>query len=109
MKAPYVATLTTSPSYCAPTSASGGSIINITISLPAAIASSSVDPSVKIPSSSISTEHPVSSSIFLIFLPFGPMTSPILSLGSSIVSSLGALPERLSAGSAIVSSIMSSM
>ena len=41
------------------------------------------------------------------FLPLGPITSPILSLGSSIDSSLGALPDKESAGSEIVSSMIS--
>ena len=106
-KAPYEATLTISPSYSSPTSASGGSIINMTISFATAMLSSSVDPRVNIPSSSISTVHPVSSSIFLIFFPLGPITSPILSFGNSIVSRRGAFPDKLSAGSEIVSSIMS--
>ena len=91
------------------TSTSGGSIINITISFASASESSSVEPNVSIPSSSISTLTPVSSSIFLIFLPLGPITSPILSFGNSTVSNLGALPDKLSAGSEIASSIISNM
>ena len=107
MKAPYLARLTTSPSYSWFNSGSSGSIIAITISLAVSKDSCSVEPKVRIPSSSISTLAPVSSSIFLIFLPLGPITSPILSFGNSIDSNLGALPDNESAGSEMVSSIMS--
>jgi polyribonucleotide nucleotidyltransferase len=85
----------------------GGFTMLLTISLAASMSPSPVLPRVNIPSSSISTETPVVSSIFLIFLPFGPITSPILSFGSSIVSSLGAFSFTSAAGSEIVSSIIS--
>ncbi len=47
-------------------------------------------PTYTVPSSSMDTSAPVSSVIELIILPFGPMTSPILSTGTFTLVTRGA-------------------
>ena len=86
MNAPNLVMFTTSPSYSAPRSGSGGKAIIFTRSTAAASASASLEAMRTIPigpCSSISMVAPVSSSSSRMTLPFGPMTSPILSLGIS--------------------------
>ena len=62
----------------------------------------SLEPIRTVPSSSMSISTPVVAMISLIRLPFGPMTSPILSTGMVIVTTRGAFADSTSRGAASV-------
>ena len=100
--APNDVMFTTSPSYSLPTSASGGKAIWSTFSLAAASEAPSADPIRTVPSSSISSVAPVSSSISRIIFPLGPMISPILSLGIETASIRGAVSASSGRGSEMI-------
>ena len=111
-KAPKVVMLTTSPSYSLPSSGWGGNAIRLIFSTAACRAGPSADATRTIPLpsvSSISMETPVSSSSSLTILPFGPITSPILSLGISMASIRGVHSLSSERGSEITLFISSRM
>ena len=103
--------LTTLPSYTAPSSAIGGSRMSSIRRRASATALDSFEPMVTVPttpSSLTDTSAPVSAVIVLMTLPFGPMTSPILSIGISKLMIFGAVPLHVVArSSAIAASITS--
>ena len=87
-------------------------ICGFAIALIAARAASADGPSTApmytVPSSSIEMSAPVSSWIWLIILPFGPMTSPILSTGTFTVMIRGANSD-ISSGTSMASAMTSRM
>ena len=105
--APKSVVFTTVPWNRSPTAG----ITGLTISLVIFCASSAPDPSREpmntVPSSWMSMSAPVSAMISLIFLPFGPITSPILSTGIWIERILGAIGLTSSRGAGIAASMTS--
>ena len=89
-KAPKVVVFTTRPSYVSPTRTGRGFAISSIIRAASSAPSPSVEPMNTVPSSSMLMSAPVIAMISLIFLPLGPITSPILSTGILIVRIRGA-------------------
>ena len=88
--APNAVVFTTVPRNRSPTLGSCGLAMALIMSI-AACTAIAVGPETKIvPSSSMAMSAPVSSVIELIILPFGPITSPILSTGTLMVVIRGA-------------------
>ena len=108
-KAPNVVVFTTVPSYRSPTSGSRGFTIASIISRALSAPEPSRDPMNTRPSSSMSMSAPVRAMISLIRLPFGPMTSPILSTGMVKATILGAYGESSGRGAGSVSAILPRM
>ena len=82
--------LTTVPRNRSPTLGSCGLAIELMMSIAACTAMPSGPDTKIVPSSSIAMSEPVCSVIELIILPFGPITSPILSTGTLMVVIRGA-------------------
>ena len=102
-KAPNLVMLTTRPGYTLPTSAIGGDTMFWMRALASSIRHASTAPMVTMPwapSSSTAMSAPVSCTMVLMTLPFGPMTSPILSIGMVIVMIFGAVAATSARGSA---------
>ena len=94
MNAPNLVMDTTLPMYTAPFSTFGGSRINSIrrrASVTAAPSTEPMDTVPTMPSSSTEMSAPVSCWIWLMTLPLGPMTSPILSMGISKLTIFGAV------------------
>jgi len=106
--APKVVVLTTVPMNRSPTSGICGLAMAFTMARAASADGPSTAPMYTVPSSSIVMSAPVSSWIWLIILPFGPMTSPILSTGTCTVITRGAV-GAISSGVSMASFMTSRM
>ena len=108
--APNFVMFTTLPVYSAPRSAVGGSRMRSMRRRASSTAEDSFEPIVTVPtmpSSFTDTSAPVSWVMVLMTLPFGPMTSPILSIGISKLMIFGAIGFTSSRGSARAPAIVS--
>ena len=101
--APNVVVLTTVPVKCSPTLIGRGLAISSMIRAASSAPPASRAPTNTVPSSWMSMSAPVRATISLIFLPLGPITSPILSTGILIVRIRGALGLTSVRGTGIVS------
>ena len=106
--APNAVVLTTVPRNRSPTLGSCGLAIALILSIAACTARPSAPETKMVPSSSMAISAPVASVIELIILPFGPITSPILSTGTLMVVIRGA-NWLISSGASIASFITSRM
>ena len=102
--APNLVMFTTRPGYTWPTSAVGGLRMSLIWRSASSIEVLSTLPMVTVPimpSSSTEMSAPVSAWMALMTLPFGPMTSPILSIGISKLTTFGAVSPTSARGSAM--------
>src|SRR5699024_7769933 len=102
--APNAVVLTTVPRNRSPILGSCGFAMALILSIAAVTACASDPDTNTVPSSSMAISAPVSSVMELIILPFGPMTSPILSTGTFTVVIRGAY-GLISSGPSMASAI----
>ncbi len=102
MNAPNDVVLTTVPTKRSPISGTCGLAIALIAARAASADGPSTAPMYTVPSSSMEMSAPVSSWIWLIILPLGPMTSPILSTGTFTEMTRGAFGD-ISSGTSMAS------